>query len=123
VNYLLQEAEKSFGSLIFTPAQWNDTASVAELVKRGSRVMLHSRTDYGVAMSRLFYATKNICNWTEPNLPDIDEHSCTVKGVPTMSGSIFRPETDWLNYGPFGGEGRNNTKQNKNVSKVKASFR
>ncbi len=105
VKYLLREAAAAFGDLVFTPADWNATASVAELVARQKRVMLHSRTNYGsAAMGQLFYATASICNWTEPDLENIDLADCTVKGEPTMAGRIFRPETDWLMYGPFGGE-------------------
>jgi hypothetical protein len=105
VRYLLREASAAFGSLIFTPGDWNETASVAQLIARGKRVMLHSRTNYGAAaMGRLFYATASICNWTEPDLKDIDTVNCTVNGKPTMAGRIYRPETDWLMYGPFDGE-------------------
>ena len=105
VRYLLREAAAAFGPLVFAPADWNATASVADLVARGKRVMLHSRTDYGsAAMGRLFYATASICGWAEPDLAAIDLARCEVAGAPTMVGRIYRPETDWLMYGPFGGE-------------------
>ncbi len=105
VRYLLSEAQTAFGDLILRPSDWNETAPVEELVAAGKQVMLHSRTDYGAAaIGKLFFATASICNWTEPDLADIDTSACTVKGRPTMSGQIVRPETDWLMYGPFGGE-------------------
>lgn len=104
VHLLVAEARAAFGDLILRPSVFNASVPVATWVQRGWRVMLHSRTDYGRDMQDVFFATKSICNWTEPDLKQVDTKTCTVLGVPTMRGVLFRPETTWLTYGPFGGE-------------------
>lgn len=105
LEYLLQEAQSAFGTMILTPPQFfaATETSLHMWIQKGKRVLLLSRTDYGAAMSGSMFARDNLCGWSEPGVQQIDTVHCSVESNKTMQGRIFRPETSMLEYGPIPG--------------------
>eukprot|EP01091_Cochliopodium_minus_P013586 TRINITY_DN4406_c0_g1_i1.p1 TRINITY_DN4406_c0_g1~~TRINITY_DN4406_c0_g1_i1.p1 ORF type:complete len:489 (-),score=87.88 TRINITY_DN4406_c0_g1_i1:22-1488(-) len=113
VGELVGLIEKYFGNLVYTPVDYVKNggflSSVDHMVSLGKRVLFMSGANYGGLMnSTIFYKYgPQLCNWNEPDLTQINTENCTVKvgneWIPINNGTLFRPETSQLWYGPVNG--------------------
>jgi hypothetical protein len=89
---------------VFVFPKTNDNNSLNEYAL--GRVLLLSRTNYNES---LLWARDLLCNWTEPDVNQIDVKRCiyTVNNRSVSeSGTIYRPETTHDEYGPLMGADR-----------------
>lgn len=112
VEILVSFVKEYFGNRLYTIEDYtsnnNSFPTMAQMITSGKQILLMSGTDYGERMKPyIFYKYgPQLCNWYEPSLEQIDFDNCVVwinetYSILSYNGTLFRPETAQLVYGPY----------------------